>query len=369
MDRSEMDLEANLQTGQAPSLQLSGERAQKSPHSISTDLQGSGVVRKLRKIAFVIAAFALVFMVVGSSYQFIKARSDARRFPQEGKSVDVGGYKLNINCIGQGSPTVVLEAGLTVPAISWRAVQHGIARFTRACSYDRAGYDWSDPGPMPRTSSQSTKELHILLHNAGEKPPYVLVGHSFGGTNARIYDSLYPREVAAMVLVDPGHEDLKFPATFQNSIDDELKEHQQDQKWVKLLYWFGVSRFLAGAKIDNPTFSYDKQEWWYLAIQPKFVYAATSEWENLEEGKQELRAASQLGDKPLVVLIAGKNPLTSQEGIELHNSWVDLEKSLVHLSTRGKWVMVPDTGHMIPAERPEAIVSAVQEVSAAANVH
>ena len=156
-------------------------------------LQGRGALHRLRKIAFAIAAFTLLFMVAGVSYHFIKARADARRFPQEGKSVDVGGYNLNINCTGQGSPTVVLEAGLGVPAISWRAVQPEIAKFTRVCSYDRAGYDWSDPGPMPRTTAQSVNELHTLLQNAGEKPPYVLVGHSVGGTNVRIYNQLYPR--------------------------------------------------------------------------------------------------------------------------------------------------------------------------------
>lgn len=281
-----METDATLQSGEVSALQLRTESAKDCSRSIPTDLRRKGVLYRLRKIAFATAALALLLMLVGASYQFMTARADARRFPQEGKSVDVGGYKLNINCIGQGSPTVVLEAGLTVPAISWRLVQRGIAKFTRVCSYDRAGYDWSDPGPMPRTSSQSMKELHTLLQNAGEKPPFVPVGHSFGGTNARIYNSLYPNEVAGMVLVDPGHEDLKFPVSFQNSLDDELREHEQDQKWARLLYWFGITRFLARDKIDNPVFSYDKQEWWYLAIQPKFVFAATSEWENLEEGKK-----------------------------------------------------------------------------------
>jgi pimeloyl-ACP methyl ester carboxylesterase len=260
-----------------------------------------------------------------------------------------------------------------VPAISWRGVQPEIAKFTRVCSYDRAGYDWSDPGPMPRTSSQSVKELHTLLQNAGEKPPYVLVGHSFGGTNVRIYNGLYAGQVVGMVLADTGHEDLKFPDGFQKLVHAELRRRQQDRKWAQLLYWFGVNRFKARSEIDNPALSYDQQEWWYFLIQPKFISAAASELENLDEGKDELRAAGALGDKPLIVLIAEKSmldlPLTPQDKANLHRLWNDFEMRLTNLSSRGKWVMVPDTGHMIPFDRPDAIVSAVQEVWTDTKLH
>lgn len=366
-------MEANQQTDQVASSQLAGMTGLGDSPSIPTELQGPGVLPRLRKIALIIAASGFLLMVVGASYQSIKARADARRFPPEGKSVDVGGYMLNINCTGHGSPTVILESGLAVPAISWRSVQPEIAKFTRVCSYDRAGYDWSDPGPMPRTTAQSVKELHRLLHNAGEEPPYVLVGHSFGGTSVRIYNGIYPGEVIGMVLADTGHEDLKFPDNFQKLVDAELKQRQHDRKWAQLLYWFGISRFMASARIDNPAFSYDEQEWSYFTIQPKFIGAAASELENLNEGKDELRAAGTLGDKPLIVLIAQESlldlPLTSQDKTNLHNLWVDLEMRLAHLSSRGKWVIVPDTGHMIPFERPDAIVSAVQEVCANAKLH
>jgi pimeloyl-ACP methyl ester carboxylesterase len=361
-----MEMEANLQADQASPLQLVGGNTPENSASIPAGVEGGGVFHWLRKIAFMIAAFTLLFLVAGASYHFIQARADALRFPQEGKSVAVGDYNLNINCTGQGSPTVVLEAGLGVPAISWRAVQPEIAKFTRVCSYDRAGYDWSDPGPMPRTSAQSVKELHTLLQNAGEKPPYVLVGHSFGGTNVRIYNRLYPNQVAGMVLADTGHEDLKSPASFQKLIDGELRQRQHDRRWAQLLYLSGISRFKARAEIDNPALPYDQQEWWYFVMQPKFIAAAASELENVKEGKEELRAAGNLGDKPLIVLIAENSlldlPLNPLDKANLHNLWVNSEMRLASLSSRGKWVMVPDSGHMIPFESPKAIVSAVQEV-------
>src|ERR1700684_333030 len=155
----------------------------------------SNSTKSLRVAALTVCGLFILLAIIGASYQAIETKADARRFPPKGKLIDVGGYKLNINCTGQGSPTAILETGLTALALSWRPVQLEITKFTRVCSYDRAGYGWSDPGPMPRTSTQIAKELHTLLQNAGEKPLYVLVGHSFGTANVRIYNGLYPNEV------------------------------------------------------------------------------------------------------------------------------------------------------------------------------
>jgi pimeloyl-ACP methyl ester carboxylesterase len=163
--------------------------------------------RWVRNILLTVAGFAVVLALVGYSYQVIQTHLDARRFPMKGTLVDVGGHELNINCTGEGAPTVVLETGLGNLAMSWEKVQLGIEKFTRVCVYDRAGYGWSEAGTLPRTSLQIAKELHQLLRNAGEKPPYVLVGLSSGGMHVRVFNGLYPNEVAGMVLVDASTED------------------------------------------------------------------------------------------------------------------------------------------------------------------
>lgn len=364
-------MESNLQVDRVPSLrsapQGSGkETAIRAP----AKLRRTGFLHRLRLAGFAIAALALLSIVTGVAYQFDKLRADARRFPQEGRSVDIGGYKLNINCKGEGSPTVILEAGLGVPAISWRNVQAGIAKFTRVCSYDRAGYDWSDPGPMPRTTSQVVKELHTLLLNAGERPPYILVGHSFGGNPVRIYASHYPAEVAGIVLAETGHEDLKLPENFQELVGQELSRRRSSQRWAQLLYWLGISRFEARMDIENPAVPFDQQEWNYFVLKPIFKATAIGELETLSEANEELRAAGNLGDKPLIVLIASDLrfdlPLGPEEEADVHGLRVDFEKRLALLSTRGKWVMVSGTSHMIPFERPDSIVNAVQELSVGA---
>lgn len=156
----------------------------------------------LRIAALSLCALVILLVLAGASYQAIETRRDARRFPEGGQLVNVGGYRLMLNCTGSGSPTVILESGWSDVSIEWRTVQPEIAKFSRVCSYDRAGYGGSDPGPMPRTTLQIATELHTLLRKAGEMPPYVLVGSSFGGYNVRVFNGLYPDEVVGIVLAD-----------------------------------------------------------------------------------------------------------------------------------------------------------------------
>jgi pimeloyl-ACP methyl ester carboxylesterase len=151
------------------------------------------------------AVLVTILVLAGLVFQKISSAIDARRFPPPGQMVDVGGHRLHICRTGKGSPTVVMDSGFPGTSLSWTFVQPEVAKFTSACSYDRAGLGWSDAGPMPRTSQQIVEELHALLLNARADGPYVLVGHSFGTFTVRLYASNYPAEVAGMVLVDPVH--------------------------------------------------------------------------------------------------------------------------------------------------------------------
>src|ERR1041384_6815725 len=120
-------------------------------------------------------------------------------FPPPGRLVDVGGWRLHLNCTGEArasQPTVILEAGKGDFSVEWSLVQPGVAKFARVCSYDRAGDGWSELGPYPRTFHQIVYELHTLLDKAGVKPPFVLVGQSYGGWLVRLYAFTYPAEVA-----------------------------------------------------------------------------------------------------------------------------------------------------------------------------
>jgi pimeloyl-ACP methyl ester carboxylesterase len=266
-------------------------------------------VQLLSVITLTIAGLLVLLAIAGVSYQAMEARVDTRRFPQIGRSVDVGGYTLNINCTGQGKPTVILESALGVPAIGWQSVQPEIAKFTHVCSYDRAGYGWSDPGPLPRTSMEIAKTLHALLQASGDQPPYVLVGHSFGGADVRVFSGLYPNEVVGMVLAETGLENLKFPPSIQKLIDENLEQRERERALAHVRFWFGISRFTIRKQIGNPAVTYDDQRDAYFGIQPKFIEATTSEVRSSKEDAEELKVLETLADKPLIVLSAGKDML------------------------------------------------------------
>jgi len=130
-----------------------------------------------------------------------------------GQMIDIGGYRLHINCTGKGSPAVILENGLGDNYADWALVQPKVAEFTRVCSYDRAYDGFSDAGPIPVTMHQEVYELHQLLHAARIRGPYILAGHSFGGILARLYASTYPADIAGLVFIDSTHEDVRMGDT------------------------------------------------------------------------------------------------------------------------------------------------------------
>lgn len=142
-------------------------------------------------------------MVAGAVWERMERRQERGRLKQIGRSVDIGGRSINLYCSGEGSPSVIFESAPPMTGYSWVFVQREVAKFTRACWYDRAGYGWSDPGPNPRDGTTIATDLNQTLRAAGEGPPYVLVGATFGALYARRYQKLYPKEVAGVVFVDP----------------------------------------------------------------------------------------------------------------------------------------------------------------------
>jgi len=307
--------------------------------------------------------------LAGAAYQSIGTWRDVRRAPEPGKFVDVGGYRLKINCTGTGSPTVILESGLGDVMPEWEAVQTGIARFTRVCSYDRAGYGSSDAGPMPRTSAQIATELHSLLQRSGERAPYVLVGHSFGGYNVRVFTGKYPKEVAGLVLVDSPQEDEyeMLPSAWQEFSAALLERYRHQAKTAPLFVGLGIARLRLWS--EGGLGKYD-----YLILQPKYLKTRSSELENIRASAEQARSAGGIADKPLIVLTSGKTlaataipGLDEQGAAQFQRTWVEvLQPRLASLSRLGKQLVLREADHNVPAEVPDAIVGAAHELCAAA---
>jgi pimeloyl-ACP methyl ester carboxylesterase len=277
---------------------------------------------------------------------------------------------------------VILESGSGVPALGWLKVQPEVAKFAHVCSYDRAGYGWSEPGPEPRTSQQIAQELKALLDAAGEPGPYILVGHSFGGFNVRVFTALYPKELAGMVLVDASHEDEEnrqealLPDAVKQQQKSEADRSDARDRWLTpLLTRLGIARFQLAVGWNTGDWDADDrlskdllQELTYLGQQEKFKNAIHAEDEVSDQSAEQARSAGHFGDLPLIVLTAGKpyDPdalLTKEQTDAQNNLWINvLQVEEAHLSTRGRQIVVPDSGHMIPFQRPDAVAAAIHEI-------
>src|SRR3954471_2514502 len=165
-------------------------------------------MRRRRVIGRFAAAVPIALLIFGMAYVRIGEWRDAQRFPRIGRMVSIGERALNLDCMGDGSPTIVFESGYGQPGYSWVLVQQEIAKTNRACWYDRAGNGWSDGAEGQRWSDSVATDLHRLLGAARLAPPYILVGHSLGAFHVRVFNARWPDEVAGLVLVDPSNEDV-----------------------------------------------------------------------------------------------------------------------------------------------------------------
>ena len=299
---------------------------------------------------------AILFAAAGFLYENISEARDFRFHPMPGQRIDVGGYKLHIDCTGQGTPVVILDSGLGDSYVSWMKVQPQIAKFTRVCSYDRAGLGYSDSSPHPRTSKVMAEELHTLLHNAEVPPPYILVGHSMGGYNVRLFASLYRGEAGGMVLVDSSHpeQEKRFPAAF----NDLNKTGVREQEFLAYSMPFGIPRLLGFCDSDPVIRTADCN--FHSASE------GLTELKTFSESAAQAAAAGPLGDLPLVVL--SHDPEMPMPDIPadlekpINDEWQQMQDELARLSTRGTHVVAKKSGHYIQIDRPELVIDAVRNV-------
>ena len=218
----------------------------------------------------------LVLLLAGAIYESLAEAADAKAYPPPGQMVDVGGYRLHINCTGKGSPTVVIDTGWGDASAAWGWVQPEVAKTTRICTYDRAGMGWSEASPLPRTAREFAKELHTLLANANEPGPFVLVGHSLAGYTMRVYAHDYPEEVAGLVLIDPQNLSTSGVATPQPA------PKPGKTSLPALIARVGLVRLLSGVNQDLPP--QDQKAYKALSVTPRWIQTALDEGRGMTEG-------------------------------------------------------------------------------------
>lgn len=310
-----------------------------------------------------------LFIAGGFFYQTIATTFEQHAYPPPGELVDLGGYKLHMQVMGDGEYTVVLDSGMACFSLGWMLVQPEIAKFARVLSYDRAGYGWSDESPLPRTSRNIVSELHHMLKIAKVPPPYILVGHSFGGVNMRLYAATYPDEVAGIILVDSAHEEhfQKMPV-WPRRVIERFVIQPPVATFGTAIGFTRLFTYLMDVRNMLKSLPEEAQET-YLALicTTKYVKAVAQEFSYFSQINE---APQKVGDKPLSVISAGLDILSEERGYdrefldEISAVWKKLQKDLLGFSSKSKHVIAEQSGHMISHQQPDLIVEAVQQMIA-----
>jgi len=298
-----------------------------------------------------------------------------------GQLVDIGTHRLHLRCAGEGTPAVVFDAALGASSLSWSLVLPGVAKVTRACAYDRAGFGWSEQGPLPRTAGRIADELYALLRGAAVPLPCVLAGHSFGGLVIRLLAARHPEAVAALVLLEPAH-----PEEWADPSEERRRLIARGARlcgYGAVAARLGLARLVAalvstgalgaaraivkvvsrgGLRRDDegilaPVWKLPPEARTVLKrmwTEPRFFEALGSQIASICESAAQVaqEAPAHYGDLPLVVLTAAG---ASEQRMQV-------DATLARQSRRGRHVVVAGSGHWVPLDAPAAVVDAIVDV-------
>lgn len=323
-----------------------------------------------KRIAMAVGCLVLFVVATGASVEAVTRWRTARRYPVQGRLVDIGGRRLQLDCRGAGSPTVVLEAGLDyLGSLSWAAVHDSLARTTRVCAYSRAGVMWSDPAPGPFDARRAASDLHAALAAGGEKAPWVMVGHSMGGPYVLLFTKEYGAEVRGIVLVDASHPD-QFDR-FRQATGKQLQPPTGLLAVGSSLAWTGIAQFapLGVAPATWPAISVEVPR----AYFSRSISALFEETRAVNATLAAARGASELDARPLVVLTAtaGNSPenlaamgISAEQEARRLAAWRALQDDEATWSREGRREAVAGASHYIQFDRPDVVIGAVRGVVA-----
>ena len=298
-------------------------------------------------------------------------------YGQPGQLVDVGGFRLNLYCMGAGSPAVVFDSGWGDWAPTWSKVQPKIAQFTRACSYDRAGTGFSEPGPMPRSSVRIARELHTALQRVGVSGPYILVGAAFGSDNMRTFADLYTEEVAGLVLIDGDADDLGPPAMREDAhrshadvptdlrkCRDAIADHKAEQTCARDFFFRGLPEREWSPELNAKVLETAQKN---LAMYDAF----SSEMEQTPSDEIYLQQHRRtLGSRPIRVLTSGNHgvghletkPPDTPKHLDYERANTQAQARVLELSSNAKQIFPRNSSEYIQFDDPDTVINAVRDV-------
>lgn len=314
--------------------------------------RGQRVLRGIGRMLAVLFGL-IVIGLAGAVYESAAEATDVLAYPAPGQMVDVGGYRLHINCTGTGSPTVVIDAGLGDWSASWSGwVQPEVAKTTRVCTYDRAGMGYSEAGPLPRNAQQFVKELHTLLQRANIPGPYVLVGHSLGGLHVQVFAHEYAADVAGVVLIDSmNSHQAKTAATIT---PPPTTSQTSGFSIITLPARIGLVRVFAGPLGLTSGLPPEVQPTYTaFSVTPRSMQTTLDEGMGMPESFRQAGMVTTFGDLPLIVLSRGLDP---------DQNWQAMQTELLQLASNSQQLFADKSGHNLHLDQPEAVTAAIVQM-------
>ena len=327
-----------------------------------------GVLKGLLRGLAALLGLAILLSVVGIIYQSRASAADRARYTAPGEFVKVDGRQMHLHCQGEGSPTVILDAGQGSWSIAWSDVAPELARRTRVCTYDRAGYGWSEAADDERTPQAIADDLKALLDAAEVPSPYIITGFSYTGLSSRLFAAQNPAEVAGMVLVDPATE-------FDNELMDEELMRQQ-RSAVGIFQALGLAARMGLVRLLDPHemapyapfipenaaqpdiyYSFISEPQWWQTSQKEFVARLS------DETLAYVRDNGKIRDIPLVIIGAEMVRGEGRDGFEAYTeAHLKRLEELAGRSSQGIFMLAENSSHEVPRDRPEVVIEAVQQV-------
>jgi pimeloyl-ACP methyl ester carboxylesterase len=304
--------------------------------------------RTLRWLIIGEASMLVVLALVGLIYESRSRVRDRREFPPPGRLVDVGGYRLHLQCAGEGATTAILDAGLVGSSLDWYGVLPDASRITRICAYDRGGYGWSERSTLPRTPDGIAEDLHVLLEKAGERPPYILVGHSLGGLNMWAFANRYTGEAAGLILVDSAHpqEQIVFPWRERARL-----------LFLRAALPFGLPRWRGWCGGRDGEIRSVKAA---ITCQPRYQQSYYEQWAAMPAYMEAARKLTPLRDTPVILIT--RDPQRHGADKDGEEQWQQWQRDLSRISSNSRIVTAKGSDHDIPGHRPEQVVDAIREM-------
>lgn len=317
-----------------------------------------------KKLSMALVGLVGVALLAGATFEQISRIKARRDYPPLGRMIDIGGRRIQLDCRGKGSPTVVFESGLgTSGSLDWWRVHDRIAATTRACVYSRAGMMWSDPAPEPRDGNAMAEDLHKTLSMSGETFPIVLVAQSAGGLIAMIYTRRFPTEIAGLVMVDTSYPD-------QDRIGRAIRGQKSDERPSMLGYRLDQALIWTGGyRLSTLLFPRKGADFPQGQLLAYHAYEPTSfsEWVNEEAAWDatlaEADGTHEWGNRPVYVMTGSVWPtdpsLTADVANALRKAWRKAHDEQASWSTVSHHEVIPDGLHMLQLQKPDAVVNGV----------